>query len=83
MTNMKCYCKVVYACNLDVPQKALSETNHFYVIGGNVKKRSCKSIQRGWLKMVLSDPAQSHILPEDQTRNLSVKCRQSSTKILP
>ena len=53
MMNMKCYCKVVYARNPDLPQKALSEPNHFYVIGGNLKKRSCKSIQRGWLKMVL------------------------------
>ena len=25
MTKMKCDCKVVYACNLDVPQKVLSE----------------------------------------------------------
>ena len=42
MTNMKCYCKVVYVRNPDVPQKALSEPNHFYVIGGNMKKRLVK-----------------------------------------
>ena len=31
---MKCDCKVVYACNPDVPQKDLSERSQSYVIGG-------------------------------------------------
>ena len=29
MTKIKCYYKVVYASNPDVPQKALSERSHF------------------------------------------------------
>ena len=33
-----------------VPQKALSEYSQSYIIGGNFKQRSCKSVQRGWLK---------------------------------
>ena len=37
MTKMKCDCKVVYACNLDVPQKVLSERSQSYVIGENLK----------------------------------------------
>ena len=37
MTKMKCDCKVVYALNTDVPQKALSECSQSYVIGGNMK----------------------------------------------
>ena len=45
MTKIKYNCKVVTR-NPDVPQKALSElVVTFYVIGGNLKKRSCKSIQ--------------------------------------
>ena len=50
MTKMTCDCKVVYACNPDVPQKDLSERSQSYVIGENLKQRSCKSMQRGWLK---------------------------------
>ena len=37
MTKMKCDCKVVYACNPGVPQKALSERSKSYVIGENLK----------------------------------------------
>ena len=37
MTKMKCNCKVVYARNPGVPQKALSERSESYVIGGNLK----------------------------------------------
>ena len=36
MAKMKCYCKVVYASNPEVPQKALSDRSESYVIGGNV-----------------------------------------------
>ena len=37
MTKMKCDSKVVYACNPDVPQKALSERSQSYVIEENLK----------------------------------------------
>ena len=37
MTKMKCDCKVVYAYNPGVPQKALSERSKSYVIGENLK----------------------------------------------
>ena len=50
MTKMKCDCKVVYKYSPDVTQKALSEHSQNRVIGKNLKQRSCKSIQRGWLK---------------------------------
>ena len=49
MTKMKCDCKVVCAGNPGVPENALSKRRQTYVIGGNLKKPSCKSIQRGWL----------------------------------
>ena len=52
MTKIKCDFKVFQARNPDVPQKFLSERSHSYVIDGNLKERSCKSIQRGWLKTV-------------------------------
>ena len=37
MTKVKCDCKVVYASNPDVPQKALPECSQSYDIGGNLK----------------------------------------------
>ena len=37
MTKIRCNSKGVYTRHLDVPQKALSERSHFYVIGGNLK----------------------------------------------
>ena len=37
MTKTKCDCKVVYACNPDVPQKALSERSLSCVFGDNPK----------------------------------------------
>ena len=47
---MKRECKVIYLRNPYVPQKTLSQCSQKYVILGNLKQRSCKSIQRGWLK---------------------------------
>ena len=37
MTKMKCDCKVVYARNPDVSQKALSQRGQIYVIIKNLK----------------------------------------------
>ena len=34
MTKMKCDCKVVYALNTDVPQKALSECSKIMLLEG-------------------------------------------------
>ena len=36
MAKMKCYCKVVYASNPEVPQKTLADRSESYVIGGNL-----------------------------------------------
>ena len=47
---MKRECKVVHTRNPDVPHKTLSYRSEKYVIVGNLKQHSCKSIQRGWLK---------------------------------
>ena len=52
---MKRDLKVVYACNPDVPQKALSQRSQKYFIVGNLKQRICKLIQRGWLKTAPED----------------------------
>ena len=57
MKKMKRDCKVVHARNPDVPQKTLSYRSQKYVIVWNLKQRSCKSIQRGWLKKGSSESA--------------------------